>query len=682
MKMYLDIEYLGDKPLEKEYLKLVEIILDYDHHYHVLDQAKISDYDYDMLYKKLETLEFEHPDLKVSYSPTTRVGAELSKGFTKESHQFQLMSLSNVYNDDELDDWIQRCAKTLPQNTQFSFVAETKFDGLSIALYYKNGLLDKAVTRGDGKTGELVTDNVRTIRSIPLKIDFLQDLVLRAEILMTKQEFADLNESQIAQGLKVFANPRNAAAGAIRQLNSEITSQRKLCAFVYDALNREELGLESHEETLKFLKSLGFVTDPQAQRCNTLAELSEFYLKVGKLRDTLPYDIDGVVNKVNEYALYEYMGFTGKSPRYAIAFKYEPEQMETQVINIDVQVGRTGVLTPVAEFVPVFLAGSTIRFASLHNWDEIQNKDVRIGDFVKIEKAGDIIPQVVTVLKEKRDGSEKVLAPPSHCPVCNSEAVRRENEVAYRCINFYCSSQSLERLKHFVSRDALNIRGIGTSVLEQLLELKLLTNPMDLFSLSQDDFLRLKETKEKSANNFFEAISKCQKVPLSRFIYSLGIPFIGLQTAVIFAEHFTSFEKFKTASFERLLEIDGVGEKMADSCFLFLQSEYFTSIEEKREEFQIEILTEEKVEIEGGFSGETICFTGTLLEMKRKQAQEIAKKYGALIATTITKKTTLLVCGEKAGSKRKKAIDLGIKIIEELDYINTVENFRKSRINE
>lgn len=663
--------------MKEEYLELVHRILDYDHHYHVLDQAKISDFDYDMLYKKLEMFEIDHPEVKVDFSPTTRVGAELSKGFSKQAHQHHLMSLSNVYNEEELDDWIQRCAKTLPQAAKFSFVAETKFDGLSIALYYKNGVLHQALTRGDGKTGELVTENVRTIRSIPLKIDFEKDLVLRAEILMKKQDFADLNENQIAQGLKVFANPRNAAAGAIRQLNSSVTAKRNLCAFVYDALNREELGLESHEETLEFLASLGFVTDPQATKCTSLDELASFYNKVGELRESLPYDIDGVVNKVNEYKLYEYMGFTGKSPRYAIAFKYEPEQIETQVINIDVQVGRTGVLTPVAEFTPVFLAGSTIRFASLHNWDEIQNKDVRIGDYVKIEKAGDIIPQVVTVLKEKRTGSEIVLDPPEVCPVCTASAIRRENEVAYRCDNFYCSSQSLERLKHFVSRDALNIRGIGTSVLEQLLELKLVESPMDLFHLSMDDFLRLKETKEKSANNFFEAISKTRKIPFSRYIYSLGIPFIGLQTAVLFAEHFVSLEKFKQSSLDVLKEIDGVGDKMAESCSLFLESDYFRIIEEKRESESIDVLDEVKVEVEGGFSGEVICFTGTLLEMKRKQAQEIAKKYGAIIATTISKKTTLLVCGEKAGSKRKKAQDLGIKIIEELDYIDLVEEYRK-----
>lgn len=665
--------------MKEEYLNLVREISNLDYFYHVLDEAKVSDYDYDMLYKKLELIEFENPDLKVSYSPTTRVGSDLSKNFEKQEHKHQLMSLSNVYNSDELDDWIQRCRKTLPQNTKFSFMSETKFDGLSIALFYENGLLTQALTRGDGKTGEVVTQNVKTIRSIPLKINFKQDLVLRAEILMTKQDFADLNEYQIAEGLKVFANPRNAAAGAIRQLNSSVTAKRKLCAFVYDVLNRDELGLESHEETLFFLKDLGFVTDPQAIKCCNLDELNEFYKKVGKLRDSLPYDIDGVVNKVNEYNLYEYMGFTGKSPRYAIAFKYEPEQIETQVINIDVQVGRTGVLTPVAEFTPVFLAGSTIRFASLHNWDEIQNKDVRIGDFVKIEKAGDIIPQVVTVLAKKRNGSEKILPPPTHCPTCNSEAIRRENEVAYRCVNFYCSSQNLERLKHFVSRDALNIRGIGTSVLEQLLDLKLVENPMDLFSLSTDDFLKLKETKEKSANNFFEAISQCKKIPFSRFIYSLGIPFIGLQTAVLFAEHFIDLEKLKSTSLDCLKEIDGVGDKMAESCFLFLNSDYFKVIEEKRVEKSIEIQKEEKIEIEGGFSGEVLCFTGTLLEMKRKQAQEIAKKYGAMIASSITKKTTLLICGEKAGSKRKKAQELGIKIIEELDYIDMIENFRKSR---
>ncbi|MCO4783457.1 MAG: NAD-dependent DNA ligase LigA [Candidatus Cloacimonetes bacterium] len=664
--------------MKEEYLDLVHKILDFDHHYHVLDQAKISDYDYDMLYKKLEKLEMDYPDLKVDFSPTTRVGAELSRGFNKQAHRHHLMSLSNVYNEDELNDWMERCAKTLPQAARFSFVAETKFDGLSIALYYKNGVLEQALTRGDGKTGELVTENVRTIRTIPLKINFEKDLVLRAEILMKKQDFADLNESQISQGLKVFANPRNAAAGAIRQLDSSITSKRNLCAFVYDVLNREELGLESHEETLNFLDSLGFVTDPQAKKCTNLQELTAFYNKIGDLRESLPYDIDGVVNKVNEYNLYEYMGFTGKSPRYAIAFKYEPEQIETQVINIDVQVGRTGVLTPVAEFSPVFLAGSTIRFASLHNWDEIQNKDVRIGDFVKIEKAGDIIPQVVTVLKEKRTGSELILDPPQVCPVCNAKAIRRENEVAYRCDNFYCSSQNLERLKHFVSRDALNIRGIGTSVLEQLLELKLVENPMDLFSLSLDDFLRLKETKEKSATNFYEAISKSRSIPLSRYIYSLGIPFIGLQTAVLLAEHFVSLDKFKSCSLDVLKEVDGVGDKMAESCSLFLESDYFKSIEEKRIFESIEILQEEKVEIEGGFSGEVVCFTGTLLEMKRKQAQEIAKKYGALISTSITKTTTLLVCGEKAGSKRKKAQDLGIKIIEELDYIDLVESFRKN----
>lgn len=660
-----------------DYLELVEKILKWDHSYFVLDAPLVSDYDYDMAMRELQSIEAANPEWQTDYSPSRRVSGEVLDQFVKGEHPYALMSLSNVYSANEFRDYVERVKKMI-QIDEFSFYCETKFDGLSMAVYYKSGEFSHALTRGDGRSGENVSSNLRTIRSIPLRLSKPIDLCLRAEVVMPRDEFVKLNRRQDEEGAKVFANPRNAAAGTIRQLDSRVAAIRNLDAYFYDVLDRDNHSLKSHTNAIQMLRDLGFKTDPLSCHCNNMDEVLEFYDRLGKKRHELNYDLDGIVVKIDDYRLYGQLGVTGKSPRWAIAFKYEAEQVETIVKNISVQVGRTGVLTPVAEFEPVHVAGSTVRFASLHNWDEIRSKDIRIGDRVKIEKAGDIIPQVVTVLIDQREHDRPEFPLPDQCPVCFGQVFKESTEVAYRCLNEYCDARLLGKLKHFVSRDALNIQGIGHSVLEQLLQLNMVQNPVDLFGLQRDDFLRLKETREKLAGKLYDAIQQKQIIELGRFVFALGIPHVGLQSAQLLSESFCTLERLAGVSVAELENLDGIGPVMAVSIVNFFQSEYFNQVTESLKKYGLQIVQSEASDSNrnqvGILATESICFTGKLERMSRSRAQEIARQHGAVIHNTISKTTTILVYGDKAGSKLKKAEALGIHLLTEDEFFERLES--------
>jgi DNA ligase (NAD+) len=662
---------------QKRYQELIEQVEKYDYAYHVQDVSLVSDFDYDHLVKELEKIERDHPELKVNYSPTNRVSGGVKEGFSRSEHTHPLLSLANVYSEPEFLEFVQRVQKGADGYLFLQFFCETKFDGLSLALYYRDGVLERAVTRGDGKTGEDVTENVRSIRTLPLRLRRNVDIIVRSEVLMTRADFVELNRRNAEAGLKTFANPRNAAAGTVRQLDSNVAAGRKLVIFAYDVLNREQLHLKSQQEANALLADLGFKTDPHARFCSDAAAVMDFYRQMQSKRSGLAYDIDGIVVKVNQFELHDILGTTGKAPRFATAFKYAAEQAETRIVNIAVQVGRTGVLTPVAEFEPVFVSGSNVRFASLHNWEEMRSKDIRIGDYVKIEKAGEIIPQVVTVLTERRQGTERELPEPEKCPVCDSAVSRRSGEVAYRCENSLCPSRRLAALKHFVSRDALDIRGVGESVLEQLSELGLVENLLDLFRLTKDDFLRLKETKERLAAKLYEAVQSRRKdVELYRFVYALGIPFVGINSARLLAENFGTWESLTKGTKEQFMAVDGIGDKMAEALALFFASDDFLRTEEIRQELAISIKDGHGNEVsDGPFIGENVCFTGSMGGLTRPEAQRMVLAMGGKISNTVGKSTTMLVCGEKSGSKVEKALKLGIQVLSEAEFRQKCQGF-------
>jgi len=660
--------------LKTEYIALLEKIERWNHAYFVLDAPLVSDQEFDVQFKALEAMERAHPEIASPHSPTRKVGGAVLDAFSKGTHPHRLMSLSNVYSHQEFLEFTARVQKNLPGGEDYDFYAETKFDGLSISLRYEDGNLVQALTRGDGTTGEDVTENIRTIRSIPLRLQRAVSTILRAEILMPKKEFARINEDQEAGGKKTFANPRNAAAGTIRQLDTSVTASRKLDAYFYDVLDKDRHPLHTHQEAMNWLRELGLKTDPQGRHCRDSNEVIQFYEELRTMRPELDYDIDGIVVKLNQFSFYDVLGTTGKAPKYAIAFKYEAEQAQTVVNNIFVQVGRTGVLTPVAEFEPVFVAGSTVRFASLHNWDEIDQKDIRIGDQVLIEKAGDIIPQVVQVLTEKRKEDLSKFPVPKTCPECDLEVVRRVGEVAYRCENLRCSSRTLGALKHFVSRDAFDIQGVGTAILEQLHQLGLVKVPMDLFALEEDDLLRLEKTKEKLAAKILKGIRERSRISFQRYIYALGIPHVGVQSAQALSGEFPSLEELRACPEDQLSAIDDIGPVMAASLRAFFESEFFLEMEERRVELGVELIYPEPVSASGIFSGLNFCFTGTLERMPRAKAQELARSQGANIQSSVSAKTSVLVYGEGAGSKLAKARKLGLETWEESEFFNRMEN--------
>ncbi|WP_110956021.1 NAD-dependent DNA ligase LigA [Anaerosinus massiliensis] len=659
---------------EDEIAILREKIKYHMHRYHVLDNPEIEDYAYDALFNRLKDLEAKYPELVTPQSPTQRVGAPPAAGFKKVTHFTPMRSLGNVFSGAELFAFHQRVQNGLETNEEIEYVVEHKIDGLAINLVYENGILISAATRGDGTVGEDVTANIRTIKSIPLELkensfgipSFLE---VRGEVYMPNKEFLRLNEEREEMGEPLFANPRNAAAGSLRQLDPKQAAKRSLDAILYGIGAHEGAAITTHMETLEFLQALGFKVNTLYKKFTDVDAAVAYCASWADKRHDLSFAIDGMVLKVNSIEKQEILGATAKDPRWAIAYKFPPEQTTTVIENIAVRVGRTGVLTPTADLTPVLLAGSTISRATLHNEDYIKEKDIRIGDTVVIHKAGEIIPEVISVLTEKRTGKEEPFVMPSTCPECGSLAKRIESEAAYRCTNATCPALIREGLIHFVSRDAMNIEGLGPAVITSLLEAKLLTNVADLYRLTKEQLVQLERMGEKSANNLLSSIERSKQAGLGRVLFGLGIRFVGIKAATTLARYFGDVDTLKECDMETLIELDDIGDKIAQSiAAYFTERAHLSLIEELR---QVGVkLTEDKKENakEQIFAEMTFVLTGTLPTLTRKQASDIIESLGGKVAGSVSKKTTYVLAGEEAGSKLEKAEKLGIAVLDEEQF--------------
>lgn len=643
--------------------KLVDELNEHSRRYYVEDNPTISDYEYDMLYRKLEDLESLYPDLVLPYSPTRRVGDAALSAFQKVEHEIPMQSLNDVFNFDELRAFDARVAEAL--EAPYTYAAELKIDGLSVSLEYENGLFVRGSTRGDGLIGEDITQNLKTINSIPMKLKEPVTIEVRGEVFMPKKAFLKLNAEREENEESLFANPRNAAAGSLRQLDSRITAKRNLDIFVFNVQKIENVVLTSHIESLKFLESLGFKINPETKLCKNVDEAIEAIENFGNMRGKLPYDIDGAVLKVDNLNQREILGTTVKAPKWAAAYKFPPEQKETTVENITWQVGRTGVLTPAADLSPVFIAGSTVSRATLHNIDYINEKDIRVGDRVLIQKAGDIIPEVVRVLTEKRTGAETEVTPPAICPVCGAPVEREEGEAALRCTSLECPAQLARNIIHFASRDAMDIEGLGPAVVTQLLQAEKIKCVADLYDLTFEDLIDLEGFAEISANNLLKAIEKSKQNDLFKLLFGLGIRHIGLKASKLLSLKFKTLDGIMSASKEELSAVNDIGEIMAESVVHFFSKEQ-NRIEIgrlKNAGLNFNCLTtvteNEKV------SGKTFVLTGTLPTLGRKEATELIEQAGGKVSGSVSKKTDYVVAGDEAGSKLTKAQSLGIPILNE-----------------
>lgn len=648
--------------------KLKEVINHHRYLYHVEDRQEISDEALDSLKKELADLEAQYPDLVTSDSPTQRVGGVPLDKFRKVRHQVAQWSFNDAFTPDEIRDFDKRVKKVLGEGVRPTYTCELKIDGFKIVLTYKKGLLDLAATRGDGETGEDVTLNVRTIESIPLKLREEIDLIAEGEIWMGKKDFENLNKKRAKAGEPLYANPRNIAAGTIRQLDPKLVAERPLDSFIYDiAWSEKDLPQTQYEE-LWLLKELGFKVHDGFTLCKTIEEVIDFWHKWQSKADKLPFGVDGVVVKVNEKDYQDRLGYTGKAPRYAIAFKFPAEQATTVVEDISLQVGRTGVITPVAHLRPVLLAGSTVSRATLHNEDEINRLDVRVGDTVIVQKAGDIIPDIVSVLTEMRTGREKKFKFPSYLEACGGPIERIPGQAAHRCVNKNSFAQQKRKFYHFVSKIAFNIEGLGPKVIDQLLEEHLVSDFADIFTLEKGDLLELPRFAEKSADNLLEAIDSARQVTLPRFIVALSIPHVGEETAYDVADHFGSIDRLAQATVEELNQIDGVGEVVAQSIY-----EWFRSAENQK---LLSKLKDEVTIVLSGvsqapgqkFAGQSFVFTGSMETMTRDEAKALVRERGGDVSSSVSKATSYVVAGTDPGSKYDKATELGVTILTETEF--------------
>jgi len=668
----------GSKGIEnifKKIEKLREEIRNHNHRYYVLNDPIISDAEYDQLMKELTELEKNYPQYITPDSPTQRVGVEPVPEFATVKHITPMLSLSNAFSDEELIAFDQRIKKLVPEQ-KIEYVVELKIDGLAIALVYENGIFIRGATRGDGVTGEEITPNLRTIKTIPLKLfgkDIPSLLEVYGEVYMKKSDFKKLNEGRMKSGESLFANPRNAAAGSVRQLDPRITAQRHLDIFVYRATFPENpKKFLTHIEVLNYLKKVGFKVNPEIKLCGDIKEAINYCHQWIEKREKLDYEIDGMVIKVNSLIMREKLGSTTRSPRWAIAYKFPAQQTTTRIKDIIVQVGRTGALTPVAILNPIKISGSVVQRATLHNEDEIRRKDIRIGDTVLVQKAGEVIPEVVKVIKEKRTGKEKEFIMPSKCPVCGGKVYRPEGEAISRCVNISCPAQVKEKIRHFVSRDAMDIEGLGPAIIDQLVEKKLVRNIADLYFLKRNELISLERMAEKSADNLLRAIKESKERPLFRLIYGLGIRYVGVHTSEVIARYYPTLDKFKKASLEELIEIDEIGPKIAESIILFFkEKENLFFIERLRDAGlnfgrEEEAIQKEKESLP--LKGKQFVLTGALKEFTRNQAKEIISKLGGRITGSVSKKTDYVIAGEDPGSKYQKAQELGVTIINEEEF--------------
>ena len=648
----------------------------HDRRYYVLDDPEISDYQYDQLMRELLDIEAQYPQLLTVDSPSQRVGGAPLKEFTSYTHRNSLLSLMNAYGTEDLREFHQRVCNDLGKD-EIEYAVEYKIDGLSIALYYEDGVLQVGATRGDGVTGENVTANVRTVKNIPLRLQKeLPVLEARGEVYLPRASFERLNQQREQNGEPLFANCRNAAAGSIRQLDPKIAAQRDLRAFIYTLLYVEGAEPATHTQCVELLQEAGFTTMKPyiSSDINAICDYCEYW---GEHRHDLPFDIDGMVIKINNLADQQALGNRAKNPRWAIAYKFPPEQGVTQVEDIVVQVGRTGAITPVANLKPLFLAGSTISRATLHNEDFIKEKDIRIGDYVVIQKAGEVIPEVVSVVTDKRDGSEREFTFPTVCPACGAPIIRLEDAAAYHCSDpMTCPAQVREGIIHFASRDAMNIEGLGPAVINQLLQAGLIHNAADLYYLKKEQLLTLERMGEKSADNLLNSLENSKQRTLAQVIFALGIRLVGQNVAKVLARQFHSLEALQQADYDTLVVIDEVGPKIAESITDYFQKDRHTAFLQRLAEAGVRLSgneAEQKQE-NAAFAGKTFVLTGTLPTLDRREASAMIEQAGGKASGSVSKKTDYVLAGENAGSKLTKAQELGIAIIDEETFLQMLKN--------
>jgi len=648
----------------------------YEYEYHVLDNPTIPDAEYDRLFHQLKALEAAHPELITADSPTQRVGAKPLSGFAQIRHEIPMLSLDNAFSDEEFYAFVKRIEDRLIRLPEpLTFCCEPKLDGLAVSILYVNGVLTQAATRGDGTTGEDITANIRTIRNIPLQL--LMDnpparLEVRGEVFMPHAGFERLNQQALEKGEKTFANPRNAAAGSLRQLDPKITSKRPLVLNAYGIGIAEGVDLpNTHYDRLQWLKSIGIPVNPEIRLCNGTDEVLDFYRDIQNKRSALGYDIDGTVLKINDIALQEKLGFISKAPRWAIAYKFPAQEELTRLNDVEFQVGRTGAITPVAKLEPVFVAGVTVSNATLHNGDEIERLDIAIGDTVVIRRAGDVIPQIIGVLHDRRPADARPIVFPETCPVCDSAIVRIEGEAVARCTGgLFCAAQRKEALKHFVSRKAMDIDGVGGKLIEQLVDRELVHTPADLFKLDLTTLTRLERMGAKSAENALASLEKAKNTTLARFIFALGIREVGEATALNLANHFKTLEALQNADLEALQQVADVGEVVANRILAFWHEPHNVAVVNDLIAQGVHWETVETKEVtENRFKGKTVVLTGTLTQMGRNEAKALLQDMGAKVSGSVSAKTDFVIAGDVAGSKLTKAQELGVTVLTEEEFL-------------
>lgn len=663
---------MNKQEAEKRIPELSEILEKYGYEYYVLDNPTVSDYEYDMLMQELKKLESDYPELVSPSSPTQRVGGTALNTFEKVTHTVQMGSLQDVFSFEQVREFVDKCKENLKNPV---FTVEPKIDGLSVSLEYTDGIFTRGSTRGDGFVGEDVSGNLKTIKSIPLKLkstappDFIE---VRGEVYMPRDSFAELSEKQELNDEQPFKNPRNAAAGSLRQKNPKVTAERKLDIFVFNIQQIDGYELNSHKQSLDYVKSLGFKVIPSYKICTEYNEICDEINRIGTQRANLPFDIDGVVIKVDDFEQREIMGATSKVPKWAVAYKFPPEEKETTLLDIEVNVGRTGAITPVAVFEPITLAGTSVSRAVLHNQDFIDEKDIRIGDKIIVRKAGDIIPEVLKSLSHSENSKPFKL--PSECPVCGTPSVRYEDESVLRCPNAECPAQLLKNLIHFASKEAMNIDGMGQAIMSLLVEKGLVKSASDIYELKASDLIMLERFGEKSAQNLIDSIEKSKKSNLDRLVYALGIRNIGQKASQLLCERFPSMQDILNADKESISEIEGFGDVMAENIVKALKEPHRIQLIKRLENLGVNMNYAKKSTGDGRFKGLTFVLTGTLPTMKRDEAKKLIESFGGKVSSSVSKKTSFVVAGEDAGSKLDKANELGVAVISESELIDKCSN--------
>ena len=662
---------------KKRHAELSKLLSKYSRQYYIFDDPSVTDAEYDALYKELLDIEKEYPELVKTSSPSQKVGAKVSKDFQKVLHQQKMLSLENAFNEEDIQNFIDR-VKKLTGKSQVEFVLEPKLDGLSASIVYKNGILSQASTRGDGSIGEDITENIKTLDNVPKEINLTGNVEIRGEVVMLKEDFQKLNEQREINGEKLFSNPRNAAAGSLRQLDFNVTAQRKLTFFAY-ALIGDDLTLNSQEQILETLRLNGFTVSDDVKLCKTQKEAYEFYQNMESRRADLAYDIDGVVYKTNDLSLQKQMGNSTKYPRHSIAYKFPAQKAQTTILDIVVQVGRTGNITPVAELAPVNVGGVIVSRATLHNKSEIEKKDIRVRDRVIIQRAGDVIPQILYPIIEQRHKDSKPYEFPNVCPCCGSSLVQNEDEVAIKCENLDCSAQLVERLIHFVSRQAFNIEGLGRQNIKFLFDKGIVKSPVDIFYLQEKNQQYHLENEEgwgeQSVRNLFKSIETAKNIKLEKFINALGIPQVGRAASILIARYYKTFSQFLSAVEEdrmsELVTISGIGDSMIQDLKNFFRISNNLGVM-KRLSAVVNIRDAEESS-ESEWTGKSVVFTGTLNALGRDEAKEIIEKLGGKASSSVSSKTYLVVAGENAGSKLEKARNFGIRVISEEEFLEMIQ---------